>query len=132
MKKVVVMFAITGTLLVVACGGSENDAKVNEEPVEALKQISPSDNPDYKKGLALVANSDCLTCHKINEAATGPSYADVAAKYAGADDAQITMLANTIIKGGVGNWGQVPMTPHPDISEADAKQMVKYVLLLKK
>lgn len=91
-----------------------------------------SANPDYKKGLTLVAQSDCLTCHAINETTTGPAYADIAAKYEGADDAQISKLAQTIIKGGSGNWGAVPMTPHPDVSEDDAKQMVKYILLLKK
>ncbi len=42
------------------------------------------------------------------------------------------MLAAKIIKGGSGVWGQVPMTPHPNLSVADAEQMVKYILLLKK
>jgi cytochrome c len=42
------------------------------------------------------------------------------------------LLASKIIKGGSGVWGAIPMTPHPQISEDDAKQMVKYVLLLKK
>ncbi|HMP94791.1 MAG TPA: c-type cytochrome, partial [Phnomibacter sp.] len=89
-------------------------------------------NPDYKKGVAWVAQSDCVTCHKVNEASTGPSYADVAAKYAGANDETIEKLANTIINGGSGNWGAVPMTAHADLSLDDAKAMVKYVLLLKK
>lgn len=129
MKKTIAIIALSAVVFMMACGGSETEEKV---VADVEKSNSPSDNPDYKKGLALVANSDCLTCHKINEAATGPAYADIAAKYAGADDAQITKLANTIINGGSGNWGPVPMTPHPDLSEADAKQMVKYVLLLKK
>ncbi len=129
MKKTIAIIALSAVVFMMACGGTETEKKV---VAEVEKASSPSDNPDYKKGLALVANSDCLTCHKINEAATGPAYADIAAKYAGADDAQITMLANTIIKGGSGNWGQVSMTPHPNLSEEDAKQMVKYVLLLNK
>ena len=41
------------------------------------------------------------------------------------------MLAEKVIKGGSGNWGTVPMTPHPALAEADAEQMVKYVLLLR-
>jgi cytochrome c len=40
-------------------------------------------------------------------------------------------LAATIIKGGSGVWGTVPMTAHPTLSEEDARQMVKYILLLK-
>ncbi len=85
---------------------------------------------DYQKGLALVAKSDCLTCHKIDEKLVGPAYKDIANKYT-ADDKIISQLANKVIKGGSGNWGQVPMSPHPGLSEDDAKQMVKYVLSLK-
>ena len=85
--------------------------------------------PEFQKGAELIEKSDCLSCHKINEKVVGPSYEDVAAKYTIAD---IDMLANTIIKGGSGHWGEIPMTPHPDLSEADAKEMVKYILSLKK
>jgi len=80
----------------------------------------------------LVGQYQCITCHKIDEKLTGPAYRDVANKYAGADDATITKLAQKVISGGSGNWGEVPMTPHPNVSEADAKTMVKYILLLKK
>ncbi len=81
--------------------------------------------------MALIGKSDCLTCHKVREKLIGPAYQDVANKYE-STDANITMLASKIIAGGKGVWGEVPMTPHPTVSEADAKQMVKYVLLLKK
>jgi len=129
MKKITVLLGISALLW--ACGGGSNEAA---KPAEAAteEKASLSDNPDYKKGLALVAQSDCLTCHNVDTKVNGPAYKDVAAKYAGADDATITKLAQTIIKGGSGNWGQVPMTPHPDLSEEDAKQMVKYILLLNK
>lgn len=112
-----------------ACGdnaGSEKkDAKTETVAAE------PSANPDYQKGLELVAGSDCLTCHKVSEKLTGPAYKDVAAKYENTDD-NVTLLADKIIKGGQGVWGPIPMTPHASLSEADAKQMVKYILLLKK
>jgi cytochrome c len=61
---------------------------------------------------------------------TGPSYRDIATKYAGAPNDVITALANTIIKGGSGNWGNVPMTPHPSLSQDDAEAMVRYILEL--
>jgi len=78
----------------------------------------------------LVGKSDCLTCHKVNDKLIGPSYKEVAAKYEPTEE-NISMLASKIIKGGKGVWGEVPMTPHPQVSEEDAKAMVKYVLLLK-
>jgi len=92
-----------------------------------------SNNPDYQKGLALVANPDnnCLTCHKVDEKLTGPSYRDVANKYANEPETIIPYLAGKIIKGGSGTWGEIPMTPHSGLSQEDAEAMVKYILLLK-
>lgn len=131
------MFFVTCVaVLTMACGGNESagTTQTNTPPAEEKKDVANdlSSNPDYQKGLALVAKSDCLTCHKVSETSTGPAYKDVAAKYANADDATVNMLAEKIIKGGSGNWGQIPMTPHPTVSVDDAKQMVKYVLLLNK
>ncbi len=81
-------------------------------------------------GVKLMAASDCAGCHKEDQKLVGPAYKDVAHKYA-ATDANITMLANKVIQGGKGNWGEIPMTPHPGLSVADAKEMTKYVLSLK-
>lgn len=80
-------------------------------------------------GLALIESSDCLACHKIDGKLVGPGYQEVAEKYTEADT---DMLAKKIIDGGAGNWGQVPMTPHPDINMDKAKTIVKYILSLKK
>ncbi len=131
MKKILITSAVALTLI--ACGGSGTETK--EQPKEEPKQEtaaapSPSDNPDYEKGLALIAASDCLTCHKVDEKLTGPAYRDVANKYENSET-NIKMLAEKIIKGGTGVWGEIPMTPHPAVTPADAEQMVKYILLLK-
>lgn len=81
-------------------------------------------------GLAVVKGSDCFTCHRVGQKLIGPAYKDVAAKYKGADDAKITELAQKVVKGGQGNWGNVPMRAHPTMSEDDAKKAVKWVLSL--
>jgi cytochrome c len=81
-------------------------------------------------GAKLIAASDCLGCHKENEKLVGPSYVAVAEKYPDTE-ANISMLAGKIIKGGQGNWGAIPMSPHPGISDADAREMTKYILSLK-
>ncbi len=134
MKK---YFAIGFFLLFLAACGSNNNqtnASATTDTTSATTAAAPANdlsaNPDYQKGLALVAKSNCLTCHKISEKLIGPAYKDVANKYAGNDTA-VTHLAHKILAGGSGVWGTVPMTPHPDLSEADAEQMVKYILLLK-
>jgi cytochrome c len=84
------------------------------------------------KGLALISKSDCLTCHKVDQQLTGPSYQDVANKYGAMPDTIINYLVKKIRAGGTGNWGEIFMVPHPQISEEDAKAMVKYILSLKK
>ncbi len=115
-----------------ACGGSSSDKKSGTDTDK--KETVVGDNtkdPAYEKGLGLIAKSDCLTCHKVDEKITGPSYRDVANKYAGLPDTIVTHLASKIISGGNGVWGDVYMLPHPGISKEDAEAMVKYILLLK-
>jgi len=118
---------------IAACSNSTNDSS-NADSSAANSTASDandiSTNPDYQKGLTLIASSDCLTCHKVSEKLTGPAYDSVANRYENTEE-NVKMLAGKIIKGGSGNWGTVPMTPHPAVSEADAEQMVKYVLLLR-
>jgi cytochrome c len=128
MRKI--LCTLSAAVLLVACGGGETK-KESTETTTAAPENKLSDNPDYSKGLALVAGSDCLTCHKVAEKNIGPAYQDVAAKYENTDD-NIEMLAGKIIKGGSGNWGAIPMTAHAQLSQDDAEAMVKYILLLKK
>jgi cytochrome c len=133
MKKILAIIPLA--ILIAACGGNGNKENSSSATTDSASATQPaandlSSNPDYQKGLALVAKSNCLTCHKISEKLIGPAYKDVANKYAGKDTA-LTYLAHKVISGGKGVWGDVMMTPHPDVSEADAEQMVKYILLLK-
>lgn len=124
------LFIISALVILAACGGSDSGNKKEAGKKEAAVS-DISENPDYKAGLSLISKSDCLTCHKVDEKITGPSYRDVANKYAGLPDTIVTHLAGKIIKGGNGVWGEVMMLPHPAISQADAGAMVKYILLLK-
>lgn len=130
MKKI--FFILAATTVLYACGGGDKSESKTENPVTENKTTDVSSNPDYQKGLELVAKSDCLTCHKVDEKVTGPSYRDVANKYAGTSDTIVSHLAGKIISGGSGVWGEVMMTPHPSLSKEDAESMVKYILLLKK
>lgn len=125
MKKYYVAIAFLAVLG--ACGDNKTENKTGEA---AAVSTDNSANPDYQKGLELIAKSDCLTCHKVSEKLTGPAYKDVAAKYENTE-ANVTLLAEKIVKGGQGVWGPIPMTPHATMSEADAKQMAKYILLLR-
>ncbi|MBS4070188.1 MAG: c-type cytochrome [Algoriphagus sp.] len=131
------LLAVAG--LTFACGGGEKTAET--ATTETATAAAPAqevsledkykDDPIYIKGLEKVKGSDCTSCHMVERKIVGPSYADVAAKYESTEE-NITMLAQKVIAGGVGVWGEVPMPAHPGLSEEDAKDMVRYVLLLKK
>lgn len=124
-------FLLSLSVFFIACGSNEtNNIEKNDTTTTAKPITSVMDNPDYEKGLNLIAKSDCFSCHKLREVATGPAYGDVALKYEN-NEANINMLADKVIKGGQGVWGQIPMSPHPTISKEDASQMIKYILLLR-
>ena len=82
------------------------------------------------RGEQLFQKNDCSTCHAVDHKLVGPSYQDVARKFAGQANAAQT-LVDAIKKGHVGTWGQVPMPPHPNISDADLKEIVDWILSLK-
>ncbi len=73
----------------------------------------------------------CVACHNVKGAKTvGPTYVEVAKKYAGQKDAQ-AKLADKVKKGGTGVWGQVPMPPNPAVPDADVQALVKWILSVK-
>lgn len=80
-------------------------------------------------GASLINQSDCKTCHNEQLKTVGPAYISIARKYNDSEESA-TLLANKIIKGGRGVWGEVMMTAHPDLQENDAIEMAKYILSL--
>ena len=125
MKKFLIVLAASA--IVIACNSSE-DQKPEEKKADTVAAVPTI--PD-DRGLELIGASDCTTCHEIDKKKIGPSYVDVAAKYEN-NQTVVDTLVSKIIKGGQGNWGTIPMTPHPTITEADAREMVKYIMTLKK
>lgn len=85
-----------------------------------------------EQAMALIKDKkmDCLTCHAIDKKIIGPSWKDVGAKYRGKKGAK-AKLVEKVKKGGSGNWGAVPMTPHPTASDADLGKLVEFILSLK-
>ncbi|MBS1755310.1 MAG: cytochrome c class I [Ferruginibacter sp.] len=125
MKKITACAFLVFILL--ACNSS-NEKKDNS--TEKKDNNAAMNNPDYDAGLNLVAKSDCFTCHKLREPLVGPAYGDIAKKYENTPE-NISMLADRVINGSSGQWGEVQMLPHRDLKKEDAEKMVKYILLLK-
>lgn len=81
-------------------------------------------------GKDLLAKSGCLACHAADKKVVGPSYAEVAKKFAGVKGAEDKLVAH-VLNGGAGVWGQIPMPPHKHIPEADIRAMVRYIMTVK-
>lgn len=79
---------------------------------------------------ALATSKNCMACHAVDKKLVGPSYKEVAAKYA-VDNAAVDKLAIKIMKGGSGVWGPVPMPANPQVNEAEAKKLATWVLTQK-
>jgi cytochrome c len=79
----------------------------------------------------LAKQKNCTACHAVDKKSIGPSYQDVAAKYAKDKDA-VAKLTEKVLKGGTGNWGQIPMPANPQVSKAEAETLVKWIMEQKK
>ncbi len=135
MKKTFIVIACAA--LIASCGnGGDTKTDKKDTAATAAPAAAPAVSAGSEKALEMIGSSDCTTCHRLEKAsagaAIGPAYSDVAAKYAPAADSTIDRLVKKVISGGSGVWGAVPMTPHPALKEADAKEIVKYILTLKK
>jgi len=76
---------------------------------------------------ALAKAKNCMACHAVDKKLVGPSYTEVAKKYADQKDA-VDKLATKITKGGSGAWGAIPMPANPQVNDADAKKLATWVL----
>tara|TARA_R110001599_G_scaffold266173_1_gene466863 strand:- start:55 stop:369 length:315 start_codon:yes stop_codon:yes gene_type:complete len=79
---------------------------------------------------ALASAKNCMSCHTVEKKLVGPSYKEVAAKYAGQAGA-VDKLAVKIMKGGSGVYGPVPMPANTQVNEAEAKKLAAWVLSMK-
>ncbi|MEM7369734.1 MAG: PA14 domain-containing protein [Bacteroidota bacterium] len=104
-----------------------NFDKIAEEVAAANREES-GDQP-RSLGASLIEQSDCRSCHNEEVKTVGPAYLTIARKY-NDDEKTVKTLAARIIAGGSGVWGIAHMTPHPDLMEADAENMVSYILSL--
>src|SRR5688572_24223869 len=138
MKKLFYSVVVIGaiTLGLTSCGGAKKEEAKEEEQTEEASDENELAEPEaaspedlIAQGQALVDASDCKTCHHPTNKIVGPSHTEVAKKYE-FTQANVTLLAGKIIGGGAGVWGDVPMTAHADISQADAEKMAMYVLSL--
>ena len=79
------------------------------------------------EGGELVKANGCTACHGVTNKIVGPAFRDIGAKYAKDPKAETALVAK-VKQGGVGAWGQVPMPPQPQVKDADAQTIVRWIL----
>ena len=102
---------------------------VGAQLIQATARARPqASNPPA--GEQLTKTSDCFSCHAADHAIVGPAYSAIAKKYAGQADVA-SRLAQRIREGGSGRWGTMRMPPHSDLTDAQLREIVRWILSLK-
>jgi cytochrome c len=83
--------------------------------------------PAHRSGLDAARASACTACHGVSEKIVGPSFRDIADRYAGDAEAERNLVIK-VRKGGSGNWGTVPMPAQAQLEDADARALVAWIL----
>lgn len=130
-------FVFFSCLLLTLCGHKVafSQAKNNKAAVKPVTKVAIVQKPlattaELEEGRLLISKSDCVACHNAENKMVGPSYSSIAQKYT-LSEANVKHLAQKVISGGSGVWGDLPMPPHPNTAPEDLHKMVKYILFLK-
>jgi cytochrome c len=94
----------------------------------ALTPIADAADPQE-----LAESKQCFSCHSLDKERQAPSFKLLARNYRGIRNADL-MLERKVQLGGLGHWGAEPMPaagPRPAVSEAEAKELVAWILSLK-
>jgi cytochrome c len=86
--------------------------------MSAAAQTAPAD---------LAQKNGCMSCHGLVHKQVGPGFAQIAERYRNDSEAP-ARLAGRIRGGSVGNWGRVIMPRQPQVSEAEAMALARWVL----
>jgi cytochrome c len=131
-----IFYLILLQALCYSCGKEERSESTDSTDLARLNYIRPIAGKDIfldeelvKKGKVLISYSDCSTCHTEERRAKGPAFQDIAKRYP-SNQAYIGLLAQKVITGGKGSWGNPVMSPHPNLQYSDAEAMVTYILSL--
>jgi len=123
-----------GSSLPAQAKGSHGDLSQQSRPIGAA---APTKAVSDTKATALVSDTNsiadlarrkaCLSCHGVDNKIVGPAFRDVARRYKGQEGIE-AKLVEKLKRGGSGNWGPLPMPPNPDLPQADATALVRWVL----
>mgnify|MGYP003357749846 CR=1 FL=1 len=78
-------------------------------------------------GAAIAKANNCMTCHGVEtRKMMGPSFKEIANRYRG-KNVEAAMI-DKIKNGGSGAWGGMAMPAQPQLSDADARAIIQWML----
>ena len=95
----------------------------------AVPAAHASEKTDVSAGRALVQQHACFTCHAIEGTKVGPSFTDLASKFAAMGEDKAEKTLDQDVHAGVQG---TPMPPNPTLSQAELDQIADWILSLKK
>jgi cytochrome c len=98
-----------------------SDEEASPSGAEQAKASAEEGAPDQ-----MIAKYGCTGCHAVDRKVVGPAFRDVAARYRG-KDAEGALIAK-VKRGGAGVWGQIPMTPNPQVPDSELPGIVQWIL----
>ena len=122
-----VSLSMIAAFAVMGCGKEAPPPPTPAPATPVAAPAAPAAAPAVASAAALAKSKNCLSCHAVDKKLVGPSYQDVAKKYA-ANPAAAKELATKVRAGGKGIWGEVPMPPNPGVSEQEADALVAWIL----
>ena len=89
--------------------------------------LAPASMAHAADGAAIAKANNCMTCHGVDaRKMMGPSFKEVANRYKG--KSVEAAMVEKVKKGGSGQWGAMAMPAQPQLSDADARAIVKWML----
>lgn len=93
---------------------------------KAPNEINQADKSE-PVGFTSIKSSNCLNCHAFTGKLIGPSFYDISKRYP-YTKSNLDLLAKRITEGSSGVWGSVKMPTHPEITEAETREIVEWIL----
>jgi cytochrome c len=96
-----------------------------------LVPLTVTHAPEAAASMELARARNCMACHAVERKLIGPSFKEIAARYASGGDAAVKLMASKIVNGGAGAWGAVPMPANPKVTADEAQKLAQWVLATK-
>jgi cytochrome c len=98
----------------------KNENELNQKRFANKKE--PND-----QGLSLMMESSCFACHADKKVMTGPSFSDIAKRYE-KNTKNMELLANHILEGSSGQWGNIKMPAYPNLTVEETQKIAAFML----